>query len=201
MRCGEGGVWDAGSRDAAHLVDDDSRELPARVEQVEGGTEAEVVLEPLGRRVQDGRGDARRPQRIEDVGGLGGRERRREVECADAVLRERGDLVVDEREQRRDDEGEALRRERRQLEAARLAGARRQQHELAHRAQQELEDARAARQHADRALIVAVPPTPNQLLAVLVIPESWEFDRLNVKTTTFAKIRLMFLLIASIEQY
>ena len=105
---------------AVRLVDD---EQARRRRSIERGAEARVG-EPLRRDVQQRarRRPAARRARARRAVGAGLRGQRRDVEAAEPP--QRLHLVVHQRDQRRDDDVRSSARERRQLVAERLAGAR-----------------------------------------------------------------------------
>ncbi len=136
-------------RDAVRLVDGEERDARL-VEQLEAARRAE----PLGRHVQQV--ELAREQLALDGAGRRGIERRVQELGADAELRERGDLVLHQRDQRRDHHGRARPQQRRELVAQRLAAARRHEHQCVAARDDVLDDL------ALRAVEVGVPEDPAQ---------------------------------------
>jgi hypothetical protein len=103
--------------DAVRLVDGDERAVEVLEQRAEGG-----LREPLGRRVDERELAAR--ERGLAAPRLARLERRGEVGRRDAAAPERRDLVLHQRDQRRDDERRAREEARRELVAEALAAAR-----------------------------------------------------------------------------
>ena len=103
-------------RDAVRFVDGEARRRKA------GEAVQHILLhQPLRRNVEQAQ--AAVAQLPVGFRGLGARRRRIERARRHAVQAQRGDLVAHERDQRRDDDGQAVARQRRNLVAQRLAGA------------------------------------------------------------------------------
>ncbi len=109
-------------RHAVRLVDREQRDARA-VDELE----AACRQQPLGRDVEEVELAGR--ERALDRGGGARVERRIEERGAHAELLERGDLVVHQRDQRRDDHRAPVAQQRRHLVAEALAGAGRHQHQ------------------------------------------------------------------------
>ena len=119
-------------RHAVRLVDDEARELAVARERRQAVLQLARRREPLGRHVDEEAGDlvgARRVHLVVDLALLVDRLRRRELERRDALVLHRGHLVLDERDERADDDRDPRQAHRRQLVAQRLAAAGGHDHE------------------------------------------------------------------------
>ncbi len=120
-------------RDAVRLVDRDQRDMHSIEQFQEAGRDG-----ALGRDVEQV--EFARAQRRLDLARFARGERGVERRCAHAGLTQRGDLVLHQRDQRRDDDPASLAQQRRQLVTHRLAAAGRHQHERVARADQVHDD-------------------------------------------------------------
>ena len=114
------------------LVDGEERDLHARQLSDEA-----LVVEALGRHVEQA--ELAAAQSLRDVAQLVEREARVDARRRHAERRERVDLILHERDQRRDDDRDAVEQERRQLVAEALARARGEDRERAAPRQQGLD--------------------------------------------------------------
>ena len=116
------------------LVDGEQRDRRPR----QLGEEA-LVVEPLGGDVEELQ--AAGAEAVGDVARLGVLEARVEPRRVDALADEGVDLILHQRDQRRDDDRDAVEQQRRQLVAEALAGAGREHRERRAAGEQRLDDA------------------------------------------------------------
>lgn len=118
--------------DAVGLVDNKAAQVALGVEAAQDLHEAAGAADALWCHVEQLAALDVRVQQIKDLLLLVGRLRARQVLCADAVLRQRRHLVLNQRNQRRDDNRHARLAHSRQLVAKALAATRRHQHKCVH---------------------------------------------------------------------